>query len=69
MIVFKSYNDTYHEYQIERINLERLEEKKEKIRSKYFKITSSPKDMEKDSTCYISSENYDDNYQLYMIEL
>ena len=63
MIVFRSYNDTYHEYKIELLNLERLEEQKNEIKNKYFKITSSS-----DSNINTSNE-YDDKYTRYMIEL
>lgn len=63
MIVFRTYNDTYHEYKIELLNLERLEEQKNEIKNKYFKITSSS-----DSNINTSNE-YDDKYTRYMIEL
>lgn len=66
MIVFKSYNDTYHEYKIELLNLERLENKKNKIRDKYFKITSSIKNT---GNVLTSIVDYDDKYTSYMIEL
>ncbi len=66
MIVFKSYNDTYHEYKIELLNLERLEDKKNKIRDKYFKITSSIKNA---GDVLSSTVDYDDKYTNYLIEL
>lgn len=40
----RSYNNTYHAYCIEKLELQRLEDQKEQIRSKYFKTSqSSPK--------------------------
>lgn len=40
----KSYNNTYHAYCIEKLELQRLEDQKEQIRSKYFKTSqASPK--------------------------
>lgn len=40
----KSYNNTYHAYCIEKLELQRLFDEKEQIRSKYFKTSqSSPK--------------------------
>lgn len=40
----KSYNNTYHAYCIEKLELQRLEDQKEQIRSKYFKSNiSTPK--------------------------
>ncbi len=64
MVVFRSYNDTYHEYKIELLNLERLENQKNIIRNKYFKIISS--NNINDS---VITNEYEDNYAKYMIEL
>ena len=59
-----NYNNLYRYYQMEVFNLKILEEKKEKIRNKYFKVTSSISDNKSTRT----NENQD-NYNAYMIEL
>lgn len=59
-----NYNNLYRYYQIELFNLKILEEKKEKIRSKYFKTTSSASD-----NTAMRTNNNKDNYNAYMIEL
>lgn len=59
-----NYNNLYRYYQIEVFNLKILEEKKEKIRSKHFKVTSSISDNKSTRT----NENQD-SYNAYMIEL
>lgn len=59
-----NYNNLYRYYQIELFNLKILEEKKEKIRSKCFKITSSTNE-----NATIRSNNSSDKYSQYMIEL
>lgn len=59
-----NYNNLYRYYQIEVFNLKILEEKKESIRSKYFKTTSSASDNTSTKT-----NGNKDNYNAYMIEL
>lgn len=59
-----NYNNLYRYYQIELFNLRILEEKKESIRSKYFKTTSSASDNTSTKT-----NSKQDNYNAYMIEL
>lgn len=59
-----NYNNLYRYYQIEVFNLKILEEKKESIRSKYFKTTSSASDNTSTKT-----NSNKDNYNTYMIEL
>ena len=61
--VLVNYNNLYRYYEIENLNLKILEEKKEKIRSKYFSITSSL--TEKSSVIGTNS----DKYENYMAEL
>jgi len=60
--ILVNYNNIYHSYQIELINLKLLEEEKEEIRKKYFKTTSSPENSS-------SNGNSNDKYELYMINL
>lgn len=59
-----NYNNLYKYYEIENLNLKILEELKEEIRSKYFKITSSS-----NNTSSNKNNSYKDNYNAYMIEL
>lgn len=61
--VLVNYNNLYRYYEIENLNLKILEEKKEKIRSKYFSLTSSL--TEKSSVIGTNSDKYDN----YMAEL
>ncbi len=62
--VLINYNNLYRYYQMELFNLKVMEEKKEKIRSKYFKTTSSISESETTRT-----GNSGDKYDQYMIEL
>lgn len=61
--ILVNYNNLYHYYKIELLNLKILEEEKEKIRSKYFKITSSYSDT------ISNSNDYDNKYESFMIEM
>lgn len=61
--ILVNYNNLYHYYNIELLNLKVLEEEKEKIKSKYFKTTSSYNDK-----INISNE-YDSKYDNFMIEM
>lgn len=58
-----NYNNLYRYYEIENLNLKILEEKKERIRNKYFSITSSL--TEKSSIIGANNDKYDN----YMAEL
>ena len=62
--ILVNYNNLYRYYQIELLNLKILEEKKESIRCKYFKVTSSASN----TTSTKTNENRD-NYANYMSEL
>lgn len=62
--VLINYNNLYRYYQMELFNLKVLEEKKEKIRSKYFKITSSTSENIAQNT----NNNYN-RYDSYLIDL
>lgn len=62
--VLINYNNLYRYYQIELFNLKVLEEQKESIRSKYFKVTSSTNG---DGSSRTNSNQ--DNYANYMSEL
>ena len=59
-----NYNNLYRYHQIELLNLKMLEEKKEQIRCKYFKITS--KNIE---NITISQNSNYNNYDEYLIEI
>jgi hypothetical protein len=62
--IFIDYNNLYKFYQIELLNLKILEEKKEKIRLKYFSVTSSLTDNVAQKT-----ENVYNKYDNYLIDL
>jgi len=62
--ILVNYNNLYRYYQIELLNLKILEEKKESIRCKYFKVTASTNGDGSNRT-----NNNQDNYANYMSEL
>lgn len=61
--ILVNYNNLYYYYNIELLNLKILEEEKEQIRVKYFKITTSYNNMPS------SSNDYDNKYENFMIEM
>ena len=62
--ILVNYNNLYRYYQIELFNLKVLEEKKESIRNKYFKLTTSIS-----GNTSFKTNNTPDNYANYMNEL
>ena len=61
--VLVNYNNLYRYYEIEKVNLSVLEDRKEKIRNQYFKTTSQPS-----NSSFKTNKKYE-NYDAYMIAL
>lgn len=61
--ILVNYNNLYRYYEIEKVNLSVLEDRKEKIRNQYFKTTSQPSNSSSKT-----NKKYE-NYDAYMIAL
>ncbi len=61
--ILVNYNNLYRYYEIEKVNLSVLEDRKEEIRNQYFKTTSQPSNSSSKT-----NKTYE-NYDVYMIAL